>query len=109
MLPVSNDRAAVVVQKGKSHHAICRFVISQSSQFSSPVVRASAAKVEGPGFKSRLGQHFSKVWHGLIDVWHPGTMHSAKGWYDSVLLCCKIYARQDVLIASCQFSVDDVL
>ena len=24
-------------------------------------------------------------------------MHSVKGWYDSVLLCCRIYARQDVL------------
>ena len=24
-------------------------------------------------------------------------MHSVKGWYDSVSLRCKIYARQDVL------------
>ena len=61
------------------------------------MVRASAAKVEGPGFKSRLGQNFSKGLYGLIDMWHPETMHSVKGWYDSVLLCCKIYARQDVL------------
>ena len=61
-------------------------------------VRVSAVKVEGPGFKSRLGQNFSKGWYGLIDMWHPGTMHSVKGWYDSVRLCCKIYARQDVLM-----------
>ena len=55
---VSNGRA-VVSHKTESHHAICRFDISRSAQSSSSVGRASAAKVEGPGFKSRLGQNFS--------------------------------------------------
>ena len=30
---------------------------------------------------------FQKVWHGLIGMRHPGTMHSVKGGYDPVSLC----------------------
>ena len=90
MLPVSNDWEAVVSHEGESHHAISDLtLISQPSPvaqwlghpprkwkvlISSPgwvktfqkcgmgllAVRASAAKVEDPGFKSRLGEHFSK-------------------------------------------------
>ena len=44
-------------------------------------------KLKVPGSSPGWVNTFQKVWHGLIGVRHPGTMHSVKGWYDPVSLC----------------------